>query len=131
MFSWCLKWYYRFIILQSASLPLLCSPSKYKEKYHLHQERRKGRGRKTKGNREIISSWRDVQLSTYTGWKGFKLWSWDLARNLQIWVHGFIQGLYKVNCFLFQECIALSFPTKLKVLEKLSLSGDRTWDPWV
>ena len=33
-----------------------------------------------------------------------------------------------IRSIIFQEYIAMSFPTNLKVLEKLSMSGDRTCD---
>ena len=64
---------------------------------------------------------RDAQLSSI---KVVKLSNSDPRIRLGISIY-----LYKV--IYFQGCIAMSFPTNLKVLEKLSLSGDRTWDLWV
>ena len=51
--------------------------------------------------------------------KGFKLEFKDSVSNLQIRIHGFIKGLYVVNCFW--EWIAWSISTDLKVNEKMSL----------
>ena len=39
-----------------------------------------------------------AQLPTCKGCKGFKLES-KMAMNLLIRIHGFIQGLFKLNCF--------------------------------
>ena len=82
----------------------------------------------------IIFTWRDVKLSAYKGCKGFQLGSLDLARNLQIQIHGFIQGLYSVILY-FKSALQCHFQLIWKFKEDFSVSGcehynkDNIWCP--
>ena len=82
-------------------------------------------GRDTDTDKNIFAR-RDTKLSTYEGCKGFT--NWDSWIRLEISKSGSMDLLYLCNlCNVnyFQECMAMSLPTKLKVLEKVSMSGDR------